>query len=77
MGLAHHCVYLNSHSYIISEIRQYPKVVANFWFADHPRIRSVGTQPRFSGTDLDTLLLRPVSETGKSLLTSFRFCGCG
>ena len=27
MGLAHHCVYLNFHCYIILEIRQYPKVV--------------------------------------------------
>jgi len=26
MGLAHHCVYLSFHSYIILEIRQYPKV---------------------------------------------------
>jgi hypothetical protein len=25
MGLAHHCLYLGQHSYIISEIRQYPK----------------------------------------------------
>ena len=26
MGLAYHCVYLNFYSYIILEIRQYPKV---------------------------------------------------
>ena len=26
MGFAHHCLYLSFHSYIISEIRQYPKV---------------------------------------------------
>ena len=27
MGLAYHCVYLSFYSYIILEIRQYPKVV--------------------------------------------------
>jgi hypothetical protein len=26
MGFAHHCVYLSFHSYMILEIRQYPKV---------------------------------------------------
>jgi hypothetical protein len=38
MGLAHHCLYLNLHFYIISEIRQYPKVVANLRFADDSEV---------------------------------------
>ena len=44
MGLAHHCVYLNFHCYIIPKIRQYPKVVGG-----------PGVKPGFAASDAAVL----------------------